>query len=257
MAANSNIEWCHHTFNPWIGCTKISPACDNCYAETWDQRFTGGARWGAKAERTRTKPANWNKPLKWNQEAKELDIRYRVFCASLADVFDNKVPTDWRDDLWALIRATPHLDWLLLTKRPQNISRPASSMLPEDWGDGYHNVWLGVTVENQDELLRRVPVLSVMPAALRFISAEPLLGPLQFPHGWINSFQWIIAGGESGPDCRDVDDDNFRLLRDQCKSEDIAFLFKQYSGAAKAQIKAKGRELDGVVWDEYPTSKER
>ena len=133
MAENSGIEWTHHTFNPWIGCTKVSAACDHCYAEAWDKRF-GGERWGPHAPRTRTK--TWGNPVKWNRQAEEQGKRFRVFCASLADVFDNHRSIDpaWRRELWLLIESTPHLDWLLLTKRPQNIAK----MLPSDWGDkGY------------------------------------------------------------------------------------------------------------------------
>lgn len=171
MAENSKIEWCDHTFNPWIGCTKISPACDNCYAEAIDNRF-GGDHWGPKAPRRRTAPANWRKPLKWNKDAEEKGIRYRVFCASMADVFDNRVDAKWREDLWKLIGDTPYLDWLLLTKRPQNIEK----MLPDDWGeDGYPNVWLGTTVENQDVADRNIIHLLENSAAIHFLSMEPLL----------------------------------------------------------------------------------
>lgn len=173
MAKNSNIEWTHHTFNPWVGCTKISPACDNCYAEAWDKRY-GGAHWGAKAPRRRTTQQNWKQPLKWNAEAAAAGERHRVFCASLADVFDNKAPQEWRNDLFDLIRATPHLDWLLLTKRPQNIAK----MLPKDWGAGWSNIWLGTTVENQTEAQKRIPALLAVPAKLHFLSCEPLLSAL-------------------------------------------------------------------------------
>ena len=164
-----------YTSNPWLGCTKISPACDNCYAEGWAKR-SGLVKWGAHEDRRRTSAANWKKPLKWNREAAATGIRRKVFCASLADVFDNhrSIQPEWRDDLWALIRATPYLDWLLLTKRPGNISQ----MLPPDWGDGYPNVWLGCTIANQEEADRDIPKLLATPAAIRFISAEPLLGPV-------------------------------------------------------------------------------
>lgn len=124
MAENSGIEWTHHTFNPWIGCTKVSPACDQCYAEEWNRRYEGGKNWGPHADRRKTK--SWSAPLKWNREAEAKGLRYRVFCASLADVFDNhkSILPEWRAELWLLIKATPHLDWLLLTKRPQNIWVP-------------------------------------------------------------------------------------------------------------------------------------
>ena len=148
MAENSGIEWTTHTFNPWIGCTKVSAACDNCYAEAWDHRF-GGERWGPRAPRTRTK--TWGNPVKWNRQAEGAAERPRIFCASLADVFDNhrSIQDTWRRELWALIDQTPNLDWLLLTKRPQNIVKLA----PERWFTGGipRNVWLGTTVENQEE----------------------------------------------------------------------------------------------------------
>lgn len=143
MGENSKIEWTHHTFNTWWGCVKVSPACDNCYAESLSKRF--GDHWGPKAEYRTFSDKHWNEPLRWNRAAEKAGERHRVFCASMADVFDNRAPEGARERLWALIRQTPHLDWLLLTKRPQNIAE----MLPEDWGDGYPNVWLGVTVENQ------------------------------------------------------------------------------------------------------------
>ncbi|MEX3008327.1 DUF5131 family protein [Hoeflea sp. TYP-13] len=272
MAENSNIEWTTHTFNPWIGCTKVSAACDDCYAEAWDKRFNG-ERWGPKAARTRTKPGNWRKPLKWNRECPIMGPRPRVFCASLADVFDNhkSIKKEWRDDLWRLIRGTVNLDWLLLTKRPQNIAR----FLPSDWGeDGYHNVWLGTTVENQVEANRRIPALLNVSARIHFLSCEPLLGPLDLPNIRVNwcstpidaftgkdekgvqrfghSLDWVITGGENSLNFRPVDEDWFRALRDQCDQYHVPFLLKQKEGRNQREIKAKGRELDGVVHDEYP-----
>jgi protein gp37 len=155
MAEVTGIAWCDHTFNPWIGCQKVSPACDHCYAETQDVRFHGGVHWGPGAPRRRTTDAYWRAPLLWHRKAKAAGVRRRVFCASSADVFDNAVPETWRQDLWALIAATPALDWLLLTKRPQNILK----MLPANWGGGWPSVWLGTSVENEVERRRRVPVL--------------------------------------------------------------------------------------------------
>lgn len=270
MAENSGIEWTHHTFNPWIGCTKVSPACDHCYAETWDKRYNEGRRWGPKAPRTRTSRSNWSQPVRWNRLAASEGVRYRVFCASLADVFDNQVPPEWRVDLWELIRATPHLDWLLLTKRPKNIA----GMLPADWGEGYANVWLGTTVENQTEADRRIPHLLGVPAVVHFLSCEPLLGPVSLR--WLSAFPeshpyraqkpsgstdhldglrrigWVIAGGESGVGFRPADREWFRSLRDQCAEAGVPFLFKQWSGPGQRTIKAMGRELDGVVHNGYP-----
>jgi protein gp37 len=236
VAENSGIVWTNHTFNPWIGCTKVSAACDHCYAERWDSRF-GGGHWGPKAPRRRTK--NWGAPVKWNREAWHQGIRYRVFCASLADVFDNHVLAEWRADLWQLIYDTPNLDWLLLTKRPQNMVK----MLPQDWGNGYPNVWLGVTVENQQEADRRIPDLLAVPAVVRFLSCEPLLGPIDIGIGVrkpskgdlhydqkTRPIGWVIVGGESGPGFRHTDPAWFRALRDECVAARVPFLFKQWGG---------------------------
>lgn len=267
MAENTAIEWADDTFNPWIGCQKLSPACANCYAEAMVERFKGDF-----SVRTRTSAANWKKPLTWNAKAAKAGVRRRVFCASLADVFDNQVPEEWRTDLWALIRATPHLDWLLLTKRPQNIAK----MLPADWGDGYPNVWLGTTAENQTEADRRIPHLLAVPAVVRFLSMEPLLGPVILPGNFmaLGANAWAICGGESGHGARPMHPDWARSLRDQCVAAGVPFLFKQWgewvsvsevagSGAhfqfedgstlRRVGKKAAGRMLDGRTWDQLPT----
>lgn len=249
MAENSGIEWTHHTFNPWIGCTKISAACDNCYAEAWDNRgLQGGpSRWGVDATRTRTK--TWRNPIKWQKKAVENDVRYRVFTASLADVFDNhkSIEQSWRDDLWSLIRECPNLDFLLLTKRPQNIKK----YLPSDWGDGYPNVWLGCTVESQKEA-DRLRHLTSIPAAVRFLSMEPLLSNVNLA-SHINSIDWVIVGGESHATHRPAKADWFRSIRDQCIESGVPFLFKQWSGKNQKDIKSKGRALDGVEHNGYPS----
>lgn len=275
MGENSGIEWCDHTFNPWIGCTKVSPACDHCYAEAWDKRF-GGERWGPHAPRRRTK--TWDQPVKWNREAAAQGRRFRVFCASLADVFDNhgSITSGWRGDLWHLIARTPHLDWLLLTKRPQNIAK----MLPDGygapaWGKGWPNVWLGTTVENQEEADRRIPHLLKVPAAVRFLSCEPLLGPVDLTeiavwrpelHASImldvmrgtggtpktppGRLDWVIAGGESGPGARPMHPDWPRALRDQCAAAGVPFFFKQWGEWGPDEgPPAKGRDriMEGAV----------
>lgn len=259
MGENSNIEWTHHTLNAWIGCTKVGPGCDNCYAAAWDARGLQGqeTRWGAHATRTRTATANWRKPLAWDSAAAKAGERHRVFCSSLADVFDNhpSILPEWRADLWALIRVTPNLDWMLLTKRPGNIAK----MLPPDWGDGYPNVWLGCTVVNQEEADRDVPKLLAVPAAVRFLSMEPLLGPVDLT-GWFygpdtscgpcpkdedcecgwqmrrdlpddiapGQIDLVIVGGESGPRARPMNPDWARSLRDQCVAAGVPFFFKQW-----------------------------
>ncbi len=222
MAANTKIEWAHHTFNPWVGCTAVSPACDHCYAENWAKRTGQAHLW--KGDRRRTSETNWRQPLKWNRQAEVDGTRCRVFCASLADVFDNQVSQIWRSDLFALIEDTPHLDWLLLTKRPQNIQK----MIWPKWDARLpRNIWLGTTAENQQEANRRIPHLLETPAAVRFISAEPLLGAIEF-EPWLDRIDWIIVGGESGPGARPMHPDWARSIRDQCAAAGTAFFFKQW-----------------------------
>lgn len=241
-----------YTFNPWIGCTKVSPGCDHCYAETQnDFRKWNAAGWGPHASRRRTSAGYWRQPLKWNREAEASGIRRKVFCASLADVFDNhgSITSGWRGDLWHLIARTPNLDWLLLTKRPQNIAK----MLPDGygappWGDGWPNVWIGTTAENQAEADRRIPILLNTPAAVRFVSAEPLLGRIVIPRAWLRQgdngswpmseqphtgLDWVIVGGESGPSARPMHPDWARSIRDQCKAAGVPFFMKQMGGKRK------------------------
>lgn len=245
MAENSNIEWTDHTFNPWIGCQKVSPGCDHCYAETWDARGLQGQakRWGPHADRTRTSAANWRKPLAWDKAAAAAGKRARVFCASLADVFDNhsSIRLEWRDDLWKLIAATPNLDWLLLTKRPQNVARIVPGwMAPHSWPE---NVWLGTTAENQTEADRRIPHLLAVPARVRFLSCEPLLGPVSLSsYGTGASINWVICGGESGTGARPMHPDWARSLRDQCQAAGVAFFFKQWG-----EFQHLGTEADGML----------
>src|SRR6516165_6791477 len=182
MGVRSKIEWTDSTFNPWVGCTKVArargapSACDFCYAEKWAKR-SGQVEWG-NYPRRRTTEAYWRSPVIWNNQAQSFQIengrRRRVFCASLADVFDNQVDTEWRSDLFTLIRACDQLDWQLLTKRPQNIRK----MLPRDWYTGYPNVWLGTTAEDAFAYQQRVKQLLKIPAAIRFVSYEPAMGPL-------------------------------------------------------------------------------
>ena len=225
MAENSKIEWTTHTFNPWIGCQKVSPGCDHCYAEALMDTRYGKVTWGPHGERKRTSVANWNLPRRWARQANRLN-RPRVFCASLADVFDNKVPKEWRADLFALIRDTPELDWLLLTKRPENIHK----MLPADWAPGYPNVWLGTTCEDQKNYDRRWPILRDVPAAVRFISYEPAIGPLNIG-GWQEKVpDWIICGGESGKETRYMDPSWAESLKAQCENFGVAFFMKQMTG---------------------------
>lgn len=261
MAEETNIQWCKSTFNPWIGCQKIGPGCDHCYAEAMDARkvFAGVTHFGAGVPRLRTQPANWAKVRQWNKQAPQSIFAGRqgfwpVFCASLADIFDNAADPAWRSDFWCLVRECQNLTFLVLTKRIGN----ARNMLPPDWGNGYPNVWLGATIVNQAEADRDVPKLLSLPAACRFLSMEPLLGavdltrivvkPAEAPErgqppvtfdalwGWYGGpgypypdrLDWVIVGGESGPNARPMHPDWARGLRDQCETAETAFLFKQW-----------------------------
>lgn len=180
MAENSGIPWTDHTFNPWVGCTKVGPGCDGCYAEAWNARFGAGTapNWGPGAPRRRTTIQNWNKVRKWEREAKASGTRTRVFCASLADVFDNEVPNEWRIDLWKLIAECPALDWILVTKRVGNVAKMAPL------GGFPKNVIILATIVNQPEADRDVPKLLALKAAgfvLKVgVSYEPSLGPVDW-----------------------------------------------------------------------------
>ncbi len=184
MSENSKIEWTDHTFNPWEGCQKVGPGCDHCYAETRNARFAGGTaiNWGPGAPRRRTSPENWLKPLQWNLRAARARRRDRVFCASLADVFHNAVPDEWREDLGRLISQTVHLDWLLLTKRIGNADGMLVDMFPDGTPD---HVWLGATIVNQEEADRDIPKLLDIEAKIHFLSVEPMLGPIDLTR-WVD-----------------------------------------------------------------------
>lgn len=274
MSADTKIEWCDATFNPWEGCTKVSPGCAHCYAENRNARWNGGTslNWGPGAPRRRTSAANWKLPIKWNTHASRVQLsqstyttphRPRVFCASLADWLDEAVPVQWLADLLSLIHATPHLDWLLLTKRPQNFEGriwrvwndcgiPAACWdMVRSWSKGVQppNVWIGTTVENQDMADTRIPILLHIPAKVRFLSCEPLLEPVYLglleasspaqrerlikmppPMGGID---WVICGGESGPNARQFHSAWARSLRDQCAAAAVPFFMKQMGGRSK------------------------
>jgi protein gp37 len=219
----SKIEWTDHTFNPWMGCQHVSPGCDHCYAETMMDHRYGRVEWGPRGKRIRTSEANWRKPLQWARNARNGGHRKRVFCASLADVFDNRVELAWRLDLFTLIRQTPELDWLLLTKRPENCRR----MLPRDWGNGYPNVWLGTTAEDQKHYDRRWQILKDIPGLVHFISYEPALGPLEIGSLKSRCPDWIICGGESGAGARYMKPRWARNLLEECEALGVSFFMKQ------------------------------
>lgn len=247
MAEISAISWCDATFNPWIGCTKVSAACDFCYAERDNKHRKWVDGWGVGVPRRRTK--TWGDPIKWNNKAIVTGYRPRVFCASLADVFDNEVDQAWRDDLWELIRRTRNLRWILLTKRIGN----ARKMLPPVWP--FHHVGLMATLESQEVWDRDVPKLITTPAAWHGVSSEPLLGridmrPMLDRYQHVNGgLDWVITGGESGPHHRPLDMDAVRFMRDQCSSAGIAFHHKQNGGITG---KVNGCLLDGVEHKAFP-----
>lgn len=238
---------------------KVSPACAHCYAEAWAKR-SGLVEWGSGKPRRRTSIANWGKPIRWDKEAAAAGVRARVFCASLADVFDNEVPTAWREDLWDLIEDTPNLDWLLLTKRIGN----ARGMVPWRWGDDWpRNIWLGATIANQEEADRDIGKLLATPARIHFLSVEPMLGPINLNrivlakdvpitdcadprfdkvNLTVNSLKgskslkwraldWVICGGESGHHARPMEAEWAISLMYQCMAQGCSFFMKQGSQA--------------------------
>ena len=244
MSVATRISWTDHTFNPWIGCTKVSEGCRNCYAEQFAKQRMRLDVWGLSKDRHRTK--TWGDVPRWNRKAMLDRERKRVFCASLADVFeDHAQANEIRPRLWDLVRQSTWLDWLILTKRPENIS----SMLPPDWGQGWRNVWLGVTVED-DRVAGRLDELRSVPSLIRFVSYEPALGPLD--HCDFSGIDWVIYGGESGPNYRQDDPRWARAMHSKCQDEGIAFFFKQSSG----RVSGRGIELDGQITQQVPAVKE-
>ncbi len=237
MGKDSAIPWTHHTFNPWWGCSRVSPGCLHCYAEAWARRC-GLEVWGANGERRMASEAYWRKPVAWNRAARAAGERHRVFCGSMCDVCERHSQLEvlqeqdaTRRCLQELVLATPHLDWLLLTKRPELFPRcfPASFLAQP-------NVWPMTTVES-DRQLRRVEALRRVDSQILGLSLEPLLGPvdlddhLQQHEGWPHNrgVQWVIVGCESrwkAPG-RPMELAWARSLRDQCRAAGVAFYMKQ------------------------------
>ena len=222
---NSHIAWTDDTFNPWWGCEKVSAGCQFCYAATMSRRF-GHQTWGKDAPRRFFGEEYWLKPVKWNRKAMCSGVRRRVFCASMADVFEDRRDLDAsRERLWRLMEQTPALDWQLLTKRPENISR----MVPPSWMRTWPaHVWIGTSTENQEWADRRLPELLKIPASVRFLSVEPLVGPI--PALPLDGIRWVGVGGESGPGARPMDLAWARDIRDRCADADVAFFVKQLGG---------------------------
>jgi protein gp37 len=270
MAENSKIEWTDHTFNPWIGCTRVSAGCDNCYAAVSTPARSMHIAWGPGEQRHRTADNTWAMPKRWNERHQAFYAKHgrrqRVFCASLADVFDNQVPVEWRRDLFDLIELTPNLDWLLLTKRIGNVADMVREARTWDWLLGRGNVWIGATIVNQEEADRDIPKLLATPARVRFLSMEPLLSEVDItPFLWgkhervdticqncprdadcscgyetraqlhLPALHWVIVGGESGHGARPMHPDWARSLRDQCAAAGVPFLFKQVGEAVPVE----------------------
>lgn len=253
MGENTAIEWSDHTFNPWMGCTKVSPACDNCYAEAMMDTRYGKVRWGPGEDRVRTVESNWAQPRSWDRKAKKNGTRPFVFCASLADVFDNEVDPQWRADLFKLVEETPNLTWLFLTKRIGNVIKmtdPArgNPMLPR-------NVAIGATMPNQEEYDRDARKLAEVKRLLEplftFGSFEPMLGPVIMDH---NAPDWIIVGGESGPFARIMQLEWARSMLRQSIDLGRVFNFKQVGSRTADK---GGHELDGRTYFERPVVYDR
>jgi protein gp37 len=254
VGVSTAISWTDHTFNPWWGCQRVSPGCEHCYAETFAKR-TGHDVWGKAAGRRFFGVEHWAEPLKWNAAAEREGRRALVFCASMADVFEARSDLDeerWR--LWHLIGVTPWLTWQLLTKRPENVL----TMVPLRWLGGPEapdvyrwpsNVWIGTTVEDQQRADERIPLLAEIPAPVRFLSCEPLLGELDVFEWLGRGVDWVICGGESGARHRPLDLSDARALRDQCTAAEVPFFFKQVGGRTPT---AGGDLLDGVDEKAFP-----
>lgn len=267
MGDASAIEWTDATWNPWRGCDKVSPGCAHCYM------FAGQRRGGLDPTTVvRTSPATFRAPLgpKWTRKSDAIRDRerrrMRVFTCSWSDFFHPDADA-WREDAWAVIRQRPEFDWQILTKRPELVA----DRLPDDWGDGYPNVWLGVSIENR-RFVRRADQLRALPAVVRFVSAEPLLGPLRYQRwhvaedrrlgfGWadgasgqqleLHGIDWLIVGGESGPGARRMDPEWVLRLKAATDWSGTAFFFKQWGGARP------GGEalLDGQEYRAFPRAR--
>lgn len=269
MTDTTKIQWTDHTFSPWWGCARVSPACRSCYADTLATRW-GHELWRRHGDRRMLSDETWRKPLKWNRDAERAGTPARVFCASMADVFeDHPQVAEPRKRLWDLIESTPWLHWQLLTKRIENVK----TMAP--WGDNWPDtVWLGTSVENQRWAETRIPILLSIPAHTRFLSCEPLLGHvdlrnLRLPDGRFldaltgdvktpegdvygcapDTVSWVIGGGESGPRSRPTELGWLSSLIEQCEATGVAAFTKQVGTvAAKALGSADRKGGDPSYW---------
>lgn len=273
---NTKIEWAHHTVNFWWGCTKVSPACAHCYAETLARIWSKGrATWGESGERWLRIGAATKELLMLEKAAAMAGVRWRVFINSMSDTFEDRSDLDSaRLVIAALAPCVPHLDLLLLTKRPDRVRDLVPLLWLQNWPA---NVWLGTTVEDQKRADERIPALLAIPARVRFLSCEPLLGPVEFSNvthrsDWLRvlgkpalaGIHWVIVGGESGGGARPMEPQWARSVRDQCAAVSVPFFFKQWGEWApgdplldgapnyRAGKKAAGRVLDGCEHNEVP-----
>lgn len=248
MAEETGISWTNSTFNPWWGCVEVSPGCDHCYARDTSHRY-GHEIWGKESPRRFFGDKHWNEPLKWNRKAGESGNPWRVFCASMADVCEEREELEpWRQRLWKLIEATPYLTWLLLTKRPMNFPK----MLPAHWiTHPLPNVWLLTTVED-NERTWRIPELLKTPAVVHGISYEPALEYVDFRR-WLapDRVNWIITGGESGHKARQFDIEWARDIQLSCSVANVAHFVKQAGDNVAPPFKFTGKGKDPSEWPEW------
>ncbi len=242
MGYRTRIEWADSSWNPWLGCTKVSPGCRNCYAERIEERY--GRDFSVVR---RVAPRTFAGPLRWKEPR-------MIFTCSMSDFFHEDADP-WRPEAWEIIRKTPWHTYQILTKRPERID----VCLPQDWDQGWPHVWLGTSVESQTYDYR-IAQLAEVPAKVRFLSCEPLLGPLNldFDPGyfWFSSIGWVIVGGESDPTApRPMEPSWVRSIRDFCQAWETPFFFKQWGGRSKVDGVWGGRVLDGRIWDGMPPAK--
>ena len=244
MGGETKIPWCDHTMNPWMGCTPVGPGCDNCYAEVHCHRFH--IEFGQDQLRVVTSDLYWERPYSWGLQASRNGVRAKVFCGSLCDVFDNRAPDGARERLWQLIHDTPNLDWLLLTKRAPNIWK----YLPLNRRS---NVWVGVTVENRKHGVPRMEHLKRIPAAVKFLSIEPLLEDLGELD--LTGIDWVICGAESGHGARPMALRWARNIRFQCIDQNVPFFMKQISAPWKRKNVIEDLHLfpSGLQVRQFPT----
>lgn len=249
MADKTKIEWTDHTFNPWWGCRRVSPACDNCYAAALSKRV-GSVEWDAGQYRT-FGDAHWQKPFKWDADAGKAGVRRKVFCASMADVFDVEAPADARLRLLKTISQTRNLDWQLLTKRP----KAAIDLLPDDFVFR-HGVWIGCTVESMKMWRLRVPFLQSIRARVRFLSIEPLLEYLPITPSDLEGISWVVIGGETGARARPLKFEWVNRLAEICAVAGVPMFFKQWgehdAEGRRVGKKSAGRMFLGRTWDQFP-----